>query len=174
MSAYNRTMIIDPRPVAGALTCILFATLAFSQTKKDADDADQKELYNYVLTMDKVKKLAGATNAMQSYAKQHPELNDKDMGGDAKNLDQMVQKMQKYPPILTILKQNGLTPREYAVGFFTLMQASMAVGFKKSGTYKDYPPKMLQLVSKANLDFVEQHFDEIQKLTTPSEQKEEK
>jgi hypothetical protein len=42
----------------------------------------------------------------------------------------------------------------------------MAVGFKKSGTYKEYPPDILKLVSKANLDFVEQHWDEVQKLTS--------
>jgi hypothetical protein len=44
------------------------------------------------------------------------------------------------------------------------VQAAMAVGFKKNGTYKEYPPKMLALVSKANLDFTEQHWDEIQKM----------
>ena len=50
-----------------------------------------------------------------------------------------------------------------------MLQATMAVGFKKSGTYKEYPPDMLKQVSKANLDFVEQHWDAIQKMTaTPS------
>src|SRR5579883_3216299 len=134
---------------------------AYGQGKRDAgNDADQKELYNYVLTMDKVQKLGNATKEMQEVARKHPEFNE-GHGADAKNLDEMVAKIQKYPEITSILSKNGLTPREYAVGFFTLMQASMAVGFKKSGTYKDYPPKMLQLVSKQNLDFVDQHFDEI-------------
>jgi hypothetical protein len=41
----------------------------------------------------------------------------------------------------------------------------MVVGFKKSGTYKEYPPEMLKLVSKQNLAFAEEHWDEIQKLT---------
>jgi hypothetical protein len=41
----------------------------------------------------------------------------------------------------------------------------MAVGFKKGGAYKEYPPEALQLVSRQNLDFVDQHFDEIKKLT---------
>ena len=161
------------RSLAALFTGMLVVTALSAQSRKgaakDAEDADQKELYNYVLTMDKVHKLAAATNALQALAKQHPEMNNE--GGDAKNLNEMVQKIKKYPEVVAVLDKNGLTPREYAVGFFTLMQASMAVGFKKSGTYKEYPPKMLQLVSKQNLDFVDQHFDEIQKLTTPPEEK---
>src|SRR5690348_1345311 len=146
------------RPViAAATTAILLVAGASAQARKNADSADQKELYNYVLTMDKVKKLAAATTQFQELAKKHPELNEEKQT-DSKNLDEMVQKLQKYPDVVAILSKNGLTPREYAVGFMTLMQASMAVGFKKSGTYKEYPPKMLEVVSKANLDFVDQHF----------------
>jgi hypothetical protein len=154
-------------------TCAIFAislagllsTGVFAQTKgRAADDPDQKELYSYVLSTDKIQKLGNATKALMEASKQHPELNNGE-SSDPKNLDEMVKKLQKYPEVVPILSRNGLSPREYAVGFFTLMQASMAVGFKKSGAYKEYPPKMLQLVSKQNLDFVEQHFDEIQKLT---------
>jgi hypothetical protein len=153
--------------IAAATTAILLVAGAYAQTRKNAaDSADQKELYNYVLTMDKVKKLAAATMQFQELAKKHPELNDEKQT-DSKNIDEMVQKLQKYPDVVSILSKNGLTPREYAVGFMTLMQASMAVGFKKSGTYKEYPPKMLEVVSKPNLDFVDQHFDEIQKVTAP-------
>ncbi len=130
---------------------------------RNANDPDQKELYGYVLTMDKVKKIGAATHEMQDAAKKHPELDRN--GGDAKDLNEMVAKLQKFPEVTSILSRNGLSPREYAVGFFTLLQASMAVGMKKSGAYKEYPPKMLQLVSKQNLDFVDQHFDEIKKLT---------
>jgi hypothetical protein len=63
------------------------------------------------------------------------------------------------------LSKNGLSPREYAVGIMTLMQAAIAVGSKKQGLYKEYPPEMLKLVSKANLDFVDQHWDVIQKMS---------
>jgi len=138
--------------------------IAAGHAQNRGNDPDQKELYSYVLSMDKIKKLGGATHDMQEFAKKHSDL-DQGNGGDAKDLNDMVAKLQKYPEAVSILNRNGLTPREYAVGFFTLLQASMAVGFKKSGAYKEYSPKMLQLVSRQNLDFVEQHFDEIKKLT---------
>jgi hypothetical protein len=151
------------KPAAAFAACILLAACAHAQSKGSGDnDADQKELYNYALSMDKIQKIASATRELQALAKQHPDIND---NSDAKNLDATVAKIQKYPEAVAVIKKNGLSPREYVVGIMTVMQASMAVGFKKSGTYKDYPPKMLQLVSKANLEFVEQHWDEMQKLT---------
>jgi hypothetical protein len=147
-----------------ALTALL-STCAVAQPKgRSADDPDQKELFAYALTMDKIQKMANATTALMAEGKRHPEMNN-DSNSDSKNLDEMVKKLQKYPEVVSILSKNGLTPREYAVGFFTLLQASIAVGSKKSGMYKEYPPKMLQVVSKANLDFMDQHFDEIQKIT---------
>jgi hypothetical protein len=142
---------------------ILLAGIATAQTKKRVDDSpDQKELYNYVLTLDKLHKLANATKSLENLGKQHPELNDT---SKAKTLDETVQKFQKYPEAVAVLKQNGLEPREYVVGMMTMVQAGMAVGLKKSGTYKEYPPDMLKVVSKANLDFLEQHWDEFEKLT---------
>ncbi len=153
------------KPLFAVLIAGTIALNGLAQTKSRADDPDQKELYNYVLTMDKINKMAAATQAMTEYGKKHPELNAEGKSSDAKNLDQMVRKLQGYPEVVAILSKNGLTPREYAVGFFALLQASMAVGFKRSGTYKEYPPKMLEVVSKTNLDFVDQHFDEIQKIT---------
>lgn len=149
---------------AAALTaCVLLTAGASAQSKRaEGNDADQKELYNYTLTMDKLQKFAGSTKELQALAKQHPELNNSE---DSKTIDETVAKLQKYPEAVAVMKKNGLSPREYTVGFMTLVQASMAVGLKKSGTYKEYPPKMLQLVSKQNLDFVEQHWDDIQKLT---------
>ena len=142
--------------------CALLSAAHAQSGRSSGNDADQKELYNYVLSMDKIERMAGATKDLEALAKQHPELKD---SGSANTLAETVAKIQKYPDAVSVIRKNGFTPREYIAGFMTLMQASMAVGFKKSGTYKDYPPRMLQLVSKPNLDFVEQHWDEIQKLT---------
>jgi len=142
---------------------ILLISGAAAQNKKGAEkDADQKEVHDYVLSIDKIQKLANATRQLQDLAKQHPEVKDE---GNSNTIDETVKKFQKYPDAVAVMSKNGLSPREYAVGMMTTMQAAMAVGFKKNGTYKEYPPKMLELISKANLDFTEQHWDEIQKMT---------
>ena len=141
---------------------------AAAQNRSGVNDADQKELYNYVLTMDKIQKIGNATKALEVLAKQHPEIQSED---NAKTIDDTVKKFQKYPEAVAAISKNGMSPREYTVGVMVVIQAGMAVGFKKSGTYKEYPPEMLKLVSRANLDFTEQHWDEIQKLTNSSSDK---
>jgi len=155
------------RLAASLAIAILLATAHAQTTKRQsADSPDQKELYGYVLTMDKVQKLDAATKGLEELSKKHPEVKDE---ANAKTLDEMAQKFQKYPDAMAVLAKNSITPRQYAVGIMTLMQAGMAVGMKKSGTYKEYPPEMLKVVSKPNLDFVEQHWDAIQKMTARPE-----
>ena len=151
------------------ITCIIVAGMALTATVaravqggSDISQADAKQLYNYTLTMDKIQKTAAATKTLQELGKQHPEL---EKAGDAKSIDGTVQLIQRYPEAVAAITQAGLAPREYVMCLLTTMQAAMAVGFKKSGTVKEYPPKLLEQVSKANLDFVEQHWDEIQKMT---------
>ncbi|HKE28743.1 MAG TPA: hypothetical protein VKB88_40615 [Bryobacteraceae bacterium] len=157
---------MNHKTVSTLLAALLLAAGAYAQGKKSSDDADQKELFNYVLSMDKVQKFSGVTKALQPLAKQHPEIqNDPN---DAKSIDELVRKFQRYPDAVAVLSKNGFTPREYIVAMMTTVQATMAVGMKKSGMYKEYPPEMLKTVSKANLDFVDQHWDEFQKLAQMS------
>jgi len=140
---------------------MLSVAAAAAQSRKAQDSPDQKESYNYVLTMDKVQKLGNATKDLMQLQARYPEMQS---GSSDYNLDQITQQIQKHPDAVAILKKNGLTPREWVVGTRTLIQASMVVGFKKDGTYKEYPPEMLKDVSPANLAFVEKHFDEIHKV----------
>jgi len=149
------------RVIALLFAAVLLSVAASAQSSHDISPSDAREIHDYTLTMDKLHKMAGATTALMDYSKNHPEMKD---SGDSKNLDEMVANIQKYPQAVAAIRQNGLSPREYAVCLMTLMETSMAVGFKKSGTYKEYPPKILEMVSKANLDFAEQHWDEIQSL----------
>ena len=151
------------------IVCTVLAGMLFAgadaralQAGGGVNPGDAKQLYDYNLSMDKILKTSAATRALEELGKQHPEVNGMQ---DANSIDDTVQKLEKYPEAVAAIRSSGLTPHEYVVCLMTLIQASMAVGFKKSGTYKDYPPQMLKVVSKTNLDFTEQHWDEIQKLT---------
>jgi len=137
---------------------MLSVAAAAGQSRKMQGNTDQKELYNYVLTMDKVQKLGSATSGLSELGAHHPELYN-----SGETLDQVTQRFQKYPDVMATLNQNGLTPREYVVGTITLVQTDMAVNFKKAGTYKEYPPDLLKVVSLENLAFVEKHYDEVSK-----------
>ena len=121
-------------------------------------NADQKDLSGYVLTADKMQKLVRAIADLNMLSKRHPELK-LDPGGQT--IDQMVRKIQRFPDAVSALSKTGITPREYVIGSFTLLQASMAVGFKKAGVIKEYPAETLKNVHPATLAFVESHYDEI-------------
>jgi hypothetical protein len=162
--------IVKSKPFrAGLFVCAAVLALAVGASAQTGastpqNDPNMKEIFNYTLTMDKIHKLTAVENDMEAYEKAHPELG-KEMEADNTdgNLDQMAQKIQKYPPVVAILKKDGVAPREYIVSTLAVMQAGMAVSFKKSGVYKDYPPKILTVVNPSNLAFMEKNWDEISK-----------
>jgi hypothetical protein len=149
------------------LSTVACGNAVSAQTKSvAAANPDEKELYNYVLTMDKIQKLAALQKDLEALEKSDPQL-AKSVDADdssAKTIDQMTQKMDKIPQVTALLRKNGLTSRECAVSSMTLIQAGMAVGMKRSGMYKEYPPALLKVVSAANLAFVDQHYAEITKV----------
>jgi len=150
--------------------CLLLACLAAGPALMAQNDggeyspsaADIHEIHSYVLTMDKVEKMAAASQEL---------LNIKDKEAVAadinapKSLDAKVQGFEKYPDAVAAVKQNGFTPREYLDCLMTTMQAEQYVADKKQRNEKDYAPEELQVISRANLEFTEQHWAEIQKLT---------
>jgi hypothetical protein len=149
--------------LALSLAIVLSSVAAGAQarSRSSSNDADQKELLDYALSIEKIQKLGSVLKKFDEMSAQHPELRSGDSGG---SISETTAKIQKYPEAVAVLTKNGLTPREYVVGSMTLIQAGMAVGFKRAGTYKEYPPEMLTIVSRPNLTFVEQHFDEITKI----------
>lgn len=150
--------------VAGTILASLLVTATgarASQFDSGVSSSDAKQIYSYTLNMDQVQKMAAATRALRELGKSHPEINQV---REARSIDAMLQNLQRSPEAVAAINRSGLTPREYVLCLMTVMQASMAVGFKKSGAFTQYPPELLQQISRANLDFTEQHFDEIQKL----------
>src|ERR1051325_876347 len=96
----------------------LGALPALSQGPKPGGSADERELYSFVLTMDKVQHLSGAAKGLHELEKKHPGMSN---GGSTKSIDAMVAAIQKYPDAVAVLAKNGLGPRDYAVGFLTLI-----------------------------------------------------
>ena len=58
---------------------------------------------------------------------------------DAKTIDDMAAKIQKFPPLVSALQREGLTAREYATFMMAMLQAGLAAGFQKSGLLKELP-----------------------------------
>jgi hypothetical protein len=133
------------------------------QAGRGLSASDNKEIYNYTLTMENVQKMSTATQTLMELGKNRPEINNI---RNAQSIDEMVKDIQRYPEAVAAIQGSGLPAREYVLCMMNVMQAGMAVAFKKSGTYKNYPPQVREQVSPTNLAFAEQHWDEIQKLTS--------
>ncbi len=157
MSNSNKVMII----VAAAAVLAVGMNAQARRSSSRLSPADEKEIYNYVLTVDKVQKTSAATNGLTQLTRNHPGLNNV---GQSKTIDGMLQNIQRYPEAVAVINRSGLSPREYVDCLVTVLQSAIAVSLKKSGAFKEYPPELLQTVSKANLQFTEQHWNEIQKI----------
>jgi hypothetical protein len=82
---------------------------------------------------------------------------------DAKDLTEMAAKIQAYPPLVSALRSQGLTPREYAKFMMAMIQAGFSAGLKKAGMLKEIP----EGVNPANITFVLEHEAELKKLQNP-------
>ncbi len=132
--------------------------------EQQAREADEKELFAYTLTMEKIHKLADAQKDLNALEKSDPDMaSNLKSEQSAASLDQIAEKLEKYPKLVDLLKKDGMTPREYVVTVIVLIQSGAVVDMKRNGTIKDYPPEVLQLIKLENLTLVEDHYDEIAK-----------
>lgn len=131
---------------------------AAPQPGNPPNDADSKEYRNYRLTMENINKFVAASKALVKLSHDNPGL-EKDMESqsDASTIDEAVKTTEKYPAVTNAIKDAGLTTRDFVVMTGTLMSAQMAVGMKKQGQIKQYPPS----VSPENAAFVEQNWDKL-------------
>jgi hypothetical protein len=79
---------------------------------------------------------------------------------DAKNLDEMSARINKFPPMAAILKAEGMPAREFAKFLLGMIQAGFAAGLQKAGLLKTTP----EGVNPANIKFVLEHEEDLKKL----------
>jgi|SRR5579862_6368115 len=143
-------------------------TPAHAQSASGANEADLKEVYAYSLSMDKITKIVNITNALKDWTSNNPQVSqsmDSENSIQAGTFSDRAKAMEaKFPQAAEVIRKNGMPVREYMVAFTVVIAASMLVKAKKSGQIQDYS-KAAGFVSEANLNFVEQHWDAVEKLT---------
>jgi septal ring factor EnvC (AmiA/AmiB activator) len=95
---------------------------------------------------------------LRARQEQLEESADNPLGGDAKTLSELEERIKKYPPLVQALQKEGMTPREYAKFWLVFIQAAFVHGFKKSGMLKELPAD----VNPDNVKFMEDHAAEIE------------
>lgn len=144
-----------------------FAIIAVqAQAKKATDDQERKESYAYVLTMDKIYKLGEVRKSLNDWLENNKQTSKK-MDEDKSLLHGTLAHRARtldinYPQFAAIIHKEGLSTREYLLATHVLLQSIMLADAKKEGDTQDYS-KCFEDVSAVNLEFVEQHLEEIRK-----------
>jgi len=143
------------------------------RAKGDITAEDQKDILAYTLSMDKIRKMNATTKALKEWQTKNPKTAEAsgadDQGG---SLSAKVKSTDdKFPEVAAIIKKNGMDTKEYLIILYVFITATGFVSMKKSGQIKDYSAAQ-GTINPANLDFVDAHWDEIQKMAPPSTDKE--
>jgi len=137
------------------------------QEKKAADNPDQKEYSSYVLSMDKIQRLAVATKELKEWQDKNPQAAkelDANQSGDSVPLSTQVKLLDtKFPAGAAIIKKNGFATREYLVALYAYMQSVMIVSLRKAGQLND-ASQFQGAVNQSNVTLVEKHWSEVEKL----------
>jgi hypothetical protein len=124
-------------------------TLAAGHAASHLDASDEKAMREYDLTPAKVDKLAKAATRIREYGKTHPDVGETTSG---KTIDESVKKLDAYPEVVSMLKSEGLTSREFMVGMMSMMQAgmwtSMSAQYPNAKMPDDINPKNVELLRK--------------------------
>jgi hypothetical protein len=120
-----------------------------SQTSPDLRQA----ILDYQLTLPRANQLITAMEAMTKYVVSLPNFQDRARKSMTMTSTERVAQIENDPKAMAIVKQNGLTVREYLVGVPTLRMAILAA--------QGGPIGAKAIASPANLAFAKAHLAEL-------------
>jgi N-acetylglucosamine-6-phosphate deacetylase len=155
---------IAMRLALSVLLSIGIAAAAQTQDDKASAEAEKKEVKNFVLTTDKLDKYDAAVKAVHKIQKDNPtvkkQMDDDDSRNPSNTIAGSVATIEKYPPIAKAIKDAGLSPRDFVVMTYTLINSAAALQMKKAGTIEEYPDSVLP----ENAAFVDKNYERIKKI----------
>ena len=143
-----------------SISCVLALFSCTACLAQEAQDQDDLEISNYVLSQQGLAKFTQATDSLAALAAEHP--GDCNSMGDAQSLDDMVAGMEASPGVKAAIGSAGMSTREYLLFTLAGAQAGMAA-WVMTETKGELPPGM----SQANVDFYRAHEAEFQAISQP-------
>lgn len=109
-------------------------------------EADLAEVFRYVLTQDGIDRFLATTEAVRALVDSTPELEQRmrTQPPAERSLDAGVRSLDHdFPEVARLVRQHGLTPRDYVVMGGALSATFTAVSVKRLGAATDYPTTLL-------------------------------
>jgi hypothetical protein len=146
-------MIRIPRLAPSTLVTLVTAlALALPGAAIAANPDDHREISSYVLTETGLAKFSRATRNLAAIPGACEDEDEDDDDSTSQSIDQMVAEIGATPGAVAAIQSAGLTPREYVLFMFSMLQNGMAAWAQDQPGGK-LPPG----VSQANVDFYRKH-----------------
>ena len=126
--------------------------LVSGQTSQGASERRQAIL-DYQLNLNRANQLITAMSAMTKYVASLPDFQERMRNAMTMTPAEQTAKIESDPKAMSILKQNGLTPREYIIGVPALRMALLAA--------QGMPPGPKIIASPANVAFAKANLAEL-------------
>ena len=138
---------------------LLAATPVLAQPHSRLSPQDQKALQEYDLTTGKIDKLMAVGQKMKAYAQAHPDVRQKGDFMRGKDLDESIKSIESKPELVSMMKSEGVSPRDFVLGTMSLMTAGMWAEMSKSYPNAQMPPE----INAKNVKLLQDHPEIIQK-----------
>jgi hypothetical protein len=135
-----------------ALACSLAAAPILAQTPLSPEARDA--ILAYQLTMPRANSLIAAMEAMTKYVVSLPDFKERLAKTAKMTQAERLAQIEKDPKASAILKENGLTARDYVVGILALRMARLVA--------EGLPPGPTIVASQANVAFVKANLAQLQ------------
>ena len=153
------------------ILCCLLCVFAGATPQKSKPDpkaaatakAEKKEIQDYRLTAEKLDRYESSVIAYNKLLAANPDMKKEMHTADSSNGNSVtgnVEKLDKHPEIVALLKNAGFTTREWVVMTYCLMNTAMEVGMKNSGTEKTYSSS----IAPENAALVEKNYERVSKI----------
>ncbi len=132
---------------------IVFIALAACIAAAQPSSAPRQDILNYQLTLERANQLIPAMEAMTKYVASLPDFKERVVKGMKMTPAERLAEVEKDPKAMAIIKQNGLTARDYLAGVPALRMAMMIAA--------GAPNAPAVYASPANVAFAKEHLAEL-------------
>lgn len=154
---------LSRRVCTHALT-VMALSLPAARAASQQSDADAKAVSAHLLTMPNYKQYLDATVNLAAVASNNPEIASGVQGSAEQSIGAQIEALESHPQIRGAITATGLTPREYVLTQWALLQTGMAYAMTKGSGAAQEDVIKKGGVSQANLDFYARNEAEITRL----------
>ncbi len=136
-------------------------SLAVASSPATAAEPTAIDISNYLLDMDKMRKYAGAIKGLSSLSNADSTVLAAMSSGSAnESTSQMIARIESSPVAMQVLRENGLTPRDYIWITAAYIQAAMTQGMLEANGEANVPAGQ----STKNVEFLKANRAELERI----------